>query len=105
MTTDERLERLERRVAVLEALVRSSLQPDAAPEAAAAPAPPPPPPPPPPPRATPPPPPRSPAPPPSSPRPTVTSTVGIDERWIGQRGLLAVGVVALLMATGYILKL
>jgi len=33
------------------------------------------------------------------------SAVSIDERWIGQRGLLAVGVVALLMATGYLLKL
>jgi hypothetical protein len=32
-------------------------------------------------------------------------SVAIDERWIGQRGLLAIGVVALLMATGYLLKL
>jgi hypothetical protein len=30
---------------------------------------------------------------------------GLTEQWIGQRGLLAVGVVALLMATGYLLKL
>ena len=29
----------------------------------------------------------------------------LTERWIGQRGLLAVGVLALLMATGYLLKL
>jgi hypothetical protein len=29
----------------------------------------------------------------------------LTEQWIGQRGLLAVGVVALLMATGYLLKL
>jgi uncharacterized membrane protein len=72
MTSDERLERLERRVEVLEALVRSS-----APRAAA--------------------PPRRP--------PVATPGVGIDEQWIGQRGLLAVGVVALLMATGYLLKL
>ena len=30
---------------------------------------------------------------------------GFTEQWIGQRGLLAIGVVALLMATGYLLKL
>jgi uncharacterized membrane protein len=107
MTADERLERLERRVAVLEALVRSSLQQggaaEVAPVAPAAPLerveplpaavpvvgrPPP--------RAAP-----RPEPVRAAPRPTV----GIDERWIGQRGLLAVGVVALLMATGYLLKL
>ena len=112
MSPDERLERLERRVAVLETLVRTSLQrsglevpapPPAEPIAAAAPA-----------RAA------APAPalaepsppleparamPPRSPRPAAASAVGIDEQWIGQRGLLAVGVVALLMATGYLLKL
>src|ERR687898_483035 len=86
MSTDERLERLERRVAVLEGLVRTSLRGGAAEPAAvreevearpvAVP-----------PRAAPP------------------RVVSIDERWIGQRGLLAVGVVALLMATGYLLKL
>lgn len=86
MSTDERLERLERRVAVLEALVRTSLQDGAAEPAAvreeaearpvAVPS-----------RAAPP------------------RVVSIDEWWIGQRGLLAVGVVALLMATGYLLKL
>jgi uncharacterized membrane protein len=85
MSTDERLERLERRMAVLEALVRDSLQLGA---------------------AAPPPPlqPARPAP-PASPRPAPTTASGIDEQWIGQRGLLAVGVVALLMATGYLLKL
>jgi uncharacterized membrane protein len=88
MSTDERLERLERRVAVLEALARTSL-----PAEAAEPAPPPLPP-------------LEPAlPPPPHPRATATKAVGIDEKWIGQRGLLAVGVVALLMATGYLLKL
>jgi uncharacterized membrane protein len=81
MSVDDRLERLERRVAVLEALVRS-----APPE--------------------PPPPPLEPAPglrrPPPAPAPV---SGGIDEQWIGQRGLLAVGVIALLLATGYLLKL
>jgi uncharacterized membrane protein len=89
MSADERLERLERRVAVLEALVRGSRQAEAV-----EPEPPPPPPPLEPARA---------APPPR--RAASSSAVSIDERWIGQRGLLAVGVVALLMATGYLLKL
>lgn len=91
MSTDERLERLERRVAVLEALLRTSARSDAesAPEPRPAP------------------PPLEPATPvrPPRPRPAPGLTAGIDERWIGQRGLLAVGVVALLMATGYLLKL
>ena len=98
MTTDERLERLERRVAVLEALLRGSLRPEAEPSPPATeeveratiaaplaidpgrPA-------------------------DARPEPARAPAVGIDERWIGQRGLLAVGVVALLMATGYLLKL
>jgi hypothetical protein len=95
MTTDERLERLERRVAVLEALVRGALPreevepalvaaPPAAPPADVR---------------------RSPEPPKAPPARAPTPTVAIDEQWIGQRGLLAVGVVALLMATGYLLKL
>jgi hypothetical protein len=102
MSTDDRLERLERRVAVLEALVRAGQGGDAAAErplgigavpASPAPAP----------VVSPPPPElgpasRRPAPPPSR-LPDVT------EQWIGQRGLLAIGVVALLMATGYLLKL
>jgi uncharacterized membrane protein len=98
MSTDERLERLERRVAVLEALVRGSRQAEAGEtepvqeEIKTTPVAPPPP--------------LEPArlaPPPR--RPASPSAVSIDERWIGQRGLLAVGVVALLMATGYLLKL
>ncbi len=127
MSTDDRLERLERRVEVLEKLLRAgalagrlaepaapappaagaeSAPPvmppaDAAPVAALGappseasphspiPAPPP--------TAAP------PRPRPRPPRPPVSS--GIDERWIGQRGFLAVGVIALLMATGYLLKL
>lgn len=108
MSTDDRLERLERRVTVLEALVREVTQREAVdavprvpptpvePVATVRP-----------PIATPPvasppvePPPLTPPP----RRPTAPSR-GIDERWIGQRGFLAVGVVALLMATGYLLKL
>ncbi|HJR51572.1 MAG TPA: DUF2339 domain-containing protein [Gemmatimonadales bacterium] len=76
MNPDERLERLERRVEVLEALVRQTPPP----LEVARPAPP-------------------------RPRQAPATRVGIDEQWIGQRGLLAVGVVALLMATGYLLKL
>ena len=87
MSTDERLERLERRVAVLETLVRGSPQAEAVEPVV-------------------PPPPLEPARPASPPRRGASpSCVSIDERWIGQRGLLAVGVVALLMATGYLLKL
>ena len=87
MSTDERLERLERRVEVLEALVRASREVEERPAAQ-------------------PPPPLEPARPAPPPRRVVPpSAVSIDERWIGQRGLLAVGVVALLMATGYLLKL
>ena len=87
MSTDERLERLERRVEVLEALVRASHEVEERPAAQ-------------------PPPPLEPARPTPPPRRVVpASAVSIDERWIGQRGLLAVGVVALLMATGYLLKL
>jgi uncharacterized membrane protein len=87
MSTDERLERLERRVEVLEALVRASREVEERPAAQ-------------------PPPPLEPARPAPPPRRVVPpSAVSIDERWIGQRGLLAVGVVALLLATGYLLKL
>ena len=87
MSTDERLERLERRVEVLEALVRASREVEERPAAQ-------------------PPPPLEPArPTPPGRRVVPASAVSIDERWIGQRGLLAVGVVALLMATGYLLKL
>jgi hypothetical protein len=101
MSMDDRLERLERRVEVLERLVRATAErgsvagePPSAPvpplaEPAAVPVPP------------------LDAPP--RPRPPRRSAAPqsslIDERWIGQRGLLAVGVVALLMATGYLLKL
>jgi uncharacterized membrane protein len=104
MSMDDRLERLERRVEVLERLLRAagqhapagsvagdpvphSVQP--LPEPAAGPVPP----------LDPPPQPRP------ARRPTAPRATLIDERWIGQRGLLAVGVVALLMATGYLLKL
>jgi uncharacterized membrane protein len=107
MSTDDRLDRLERRVAVLEALLRAGQQDggtagqrDGGTAALAAE----------PPSET-----RSspepgvsashrPTVPPSS-RPAVPPSRGIDERWIGQRGFLAIGVIALLMATGYLLKL
>ena len=92
MNADERLERLERRVAVLESLVRSL---EAGSVTAPSPA-----------EPRQPPPPLEPArPAPPRPRQPPAATFGIDEQWIGQRGLLAVGVVALLMATGYLLKL
>ncbi len=98
MSTDERLDRLERRVAVLETLLREVAGRGAAPAAA--------------PPATAEPPilvERPPAPPPPrpspAPRPAPVAAGVIDERWIGQRGFLAIGVVALLMATGYLLKL
>ena len=91
MSADERLERLERRVEALEALLRSLEAGSFTASSAAGPRHPPPP--------------LEPAR-PAPPRPRqAATTVGIDEQWIGQRGLLAVGVVALLMATGYLLKL
>ncbi len=123
MSVEDRLERLERRIAVLETVVRGLAgQPAAAatpsrpvatdlpgpgpvgapastsPEAHS-PAPPPPE------SRAPTPPPPTPSPPPS-PRPRSDPFRSpINEQWIGQRGLLAVGVLALLMATGYLLKL
>lgn len=97
MTPEERLERLEHRVATLETLLRrltagaGSEAPPAAPPAVG------------------PLPPRRPVPPPA-PRPPAPerplSLFAIDaEKWIGERGLLAVGVVALILAAGYLLKL
>jgi hypothetical protein len=107
MSTDDRLERLERRVEVLERLLRAAGQrgsratgqPAHAGAGAEQPAP----------SVVEPatvPPPLDPLPMPRPPRrPAAPLPRLIDERWIGQRGLLAVGVVALLMATGYLLKL
>ncbi len=96
MSADDRLERLEHRVAALETLVRSVL--------AGSPAPPPehpaPPRPPPPALGPVPPPPR-----PSSSPPRRVTLPDFTEKWIGQRVLLAVGVFALIMAVGYLLKL
>lgn len=100
MSPEDRLDRLEQRVAVLESLVRGLVAqpPQTAPS-----------PPPPAPRPVVPPPPPPPRPPPSSsrrPRPgSVSRLPDLSEQWIGQRGLLAIGVFALLMATGYLLKL
>ena len=112
MSDDERIARLEQRLQVLEGLVRqlitagdarpapSSLPPPPPPDAARAartpPSPPvahrPPPPPPPPPRST-------PAARSASAAPLLT------EQWLGQRGLLAVGVIFVILAAGYLLKL
>lgn len=92
MSPDERIDQLERRVATLEALLRAGTVPRR-------PAPPPPPAPRP-----------GTAPPPSPARrpawPSARSWAAIDtEKWVGERGLLAVGVVALILAAGYLLKL
>jgi uncharacterized membrane protein len=116
MSVEDRLERLERRIAVLETVVRglagqgavtppprpvASDQPDPSPLADSGP----------PPAASrdplPLPPAAVPAPPPSPPPPRRPGAFQspISEEWIGQRGLLAIGVLALLMATGYLLKL
>jgi uncharacterized membrane protein len=116
MTPEERLERLEHRVATLETLLRrltaggaAASVPQAGPPAG-------------PPAAAPPP--RRPVSPPVGHRPVADRSVAdrsvedrpvadrpvprltIDpEKWIGERGLLAVGVVALILAAGYLLKL
>ncbi|MBA3319327.1 MAG: DUF2339 domain-containing protein [Gemmatimonadales bacterium] len=92
MSTDDRLERLERRVEVLEALARKAAPggfdagaplpaAEVPVESATVP------------------------PHPAVPPPPASRLPDLTEQWIGQRGLLAVGVVALLMATGYLLKL
>ncbi len=105
MSADDRMERLEQRVQVLETLLRqvvaesrgTSPHPALVPTPNASPAPPPPPPP----ALGPvvPPPPRRPA------APRRESMPALTEQWIGQRALLAIGVFALLMALGYLLKL
>jgi uncharacterized membrane protein len=102
MSDQDRIDRLERRVASLEQLMRRVMAGDVEastdiPEPPSAP----PAPPPPPPMAAPEPPPvgRA-APPRPAPRPAIDG-----EQWVGQRGLLAVGVVALVLAAGYLLKL
>jgi uncharacterized membrane protein len=121
MSVEDRLERLERRIAVLETVVRglagqgtatpaprpvATDLPGSVPVAAPAPASPEADSPPPPPSES-----RAPAPPPAPPPPppprprSDSFRSPINEQWIGQRGLLAVGVLALLMATGYLLKL
>jgi len=94
MSEDERLERLERRVEALERMVvslagRPGEVPAAAPPIAARPRP-------------------APPAPPAAARPPKRPTSrlpDLTETWIGQRGLLAVGVFALLLAAGYLLKL
>ncbi len=110
MGVEERLDRLEQRLEVLETLMRETLRLRGAPEApappmpatravAAAPAPPP--------EAPPLPPPRRSAPrvSPAVDGPEPAAAHLASEAWIGQRGLLGVGVLALLLAAGYLLKL
>ena len=114
MSVEERLGRLEQRLEVLEGLMRdvlrarsTSLEPPAsrAPDVrAAAPTKPPP--------SSPPPSSAPPASPPSSRSSHPAQSAGRPhpsflnpEEWIGQRGLLAIGVVALILAAGYLLKL
>ncbi len=107
MSPDDRLDRLEQRVAVLETLMRelAGRAPATRPSAV-------PPPPPPSPRpatapvaqVTPAPPQISPGAPAARPIPRPTSRL-TSEQWIGQRGLLAIGVAALITAMGYLLKL
>ncbi len=109
MSAEERLERLEQRMAVLEALVRQLAAGGSARAPAAPPAGPP---------AAPgqapvqapgiPPLRREPAPPPVRPAPDrrgIPFPSPGSERWIGQRVFLGIGVVALLAAAGYLLKL
>ena len=103
MSPEDRLDRLEQRVAVLEMLMRelAGKAPATSPAAVS------PPPPPPPPAAAPVPQTAAavvPGPPPPRPAPRPKSHL-TSEQWIGQRGLLAVGVAALITAMGYLLKL
>jgi len=118
MSAEERLDRLEQRLEVLETLMRDVLRargapaPPASATAPASPARPAPPPPAaaasPEPQATEPRPAPAPRPAPpvvSAPAPRRAPTGLPTEAWIGQRGLLAVGVLALILAAGYLLKL
>jgi uncharacterized membrane protein len=102
VSDEERLSRLEHRLEVLEALVRQlAAGRPAAPPATGLPAvsprgePGPP---------VPPPEPRRPPPPPPPPAKRGVSSL-LSEQWLGQRGLLAVGVVFVVLAAGYLLKL
>ena len=109
MSDEDRLERLEQRIAVLETLVRQLAGRGVPPEPARSPAPPPAlgaaPPPPIEPAAAPPAPAQPEASRPGPSRPAVSFPSLGSERWIGQRVFLAIGVVALLVAAGYLLKL
>ena len=101
MSDDDRLARLEHRLTVLEGLVRQLVTANPG----VRPVPPPPPPPPPPPLPS-----RPAAEPPSRPAPESPSRRAagpsiISEEWLGQRGLLAVGVIFVILAAGYLLKL
>ena len=102
MSDEDRIARLEHRLTILEGLVRQLLGQE---RAGSVPVPAPP--------ASPPaqvpvatarpePRPSAPAPIPQAPRPGVSI---ISEQWLGQRGLLAVGVIFVILAAGYLLKL
>jgi hypothetical protein len=111
VSDEDRLDRLEQRLLRLEQLMRQVLQ--ALPGKAESAAPPPPPPPPPQrpvaPTLAPPVPPPTDGPVRDAPRPLVTESAPRPEfdgeQWVGQRGLLAVGVLAVVLAAGYLLKL
>ena len=101
MSVEERLDRLEQRLEVLETLMRDVLSARGPVAASAQP-----------PRAAPPPhPPPRPLDPPTAAAPAPTPAPArprgslASEEWIGQRGLLAIGVLALILAAGYLLKL
>src|SRR5690242_16344276 len=101
MSVEERLDRLEQRLEVLETLMRDALRARGPVAAGVQP-----------PRAAPPPqPPPRPEEPPAAAAPPSTPALArvrgrlASEEWIGQRGLLAIGVLALILAAGYLLKL
>ena len=99
MSDDERIARLEQRLQVLETLVREQLAgrvPGRLPSPVI-----------PPPAPPPPPAPASALPPlgPMAPRPAPSAPNRSMEEWLGQRGLLAVGVTFIVLAAGYLLKL
>jgi uncharacterized membrane protein len=92
MTADDRLDRIEQRLATLETLVRDIATRAASPE-------------PPRPRVAEPARPRVAEPPKPKARRVPRPALLDPEEWVGQRGLLAVGVVAMILAAGYLLKL
>ncbi len=86
--SDDRVDRLEARVIALETMVRELAGKQSVPPATATSSPP-----------------RSPASAPTSPPPRFPVSPLSSEQWIGQRGLLAIGVTALILSAGYLLRL